>query len=252
VPARVRARGHLHLFCDLDGTLATVEPTPDATRVPPSMLEVLGRLVAQPRTTVTVVSGRSVENQAQLVPVPGIEYIGNHGLERMAKGRREEHPAATRARAAVSRIEHDISREVAATPGTFFERKGISLSIHTKLSSASDHAAIAGVIERAVASEPELRVTGGVRIIEVRPRNAPHKGDAILNALESAHGPEWPFLCAAVFIGDDLTDEDGFRALAGRGTTVIVRGATHRETAARFVARDPADVESLLRALVLS
>ncbi len=252
VPARAKARGHLHLFCDLDGTTVRVEPTPDLTRVPERALSALTKLVARPRTTVTMVSGRSVENLAQLVPVAGIEYIGNHGLERLSSGTRHEHPAATRARAAIARVEHQIEREVASTAGSYFERKGISLSIHTKLSSAADHARLAGVVERVSAGEPELRVTGGVRILEVRPRNAPHKGDAILAALDAAHGPEWPFSCAAIFIGDDLSDEDGFRSLAGRGTTVLVRGSDERPTAARFFARDPDDAHRLLELLVLS
>jgi trehalose-phosphatase len=254
VPARCRARGHLHVFADLDGTLAPLAPTPDATTLTAPMLDVLAQLVARPRTTLTIISGRSVANLAQLVPIPGVEYIGNHGLERLAGGERSEHPAATRARPAITRIENAIEREVAATPGTHFEKKGITLSVHTKLSSATDHATLSALIARAVAAEPELRVTGGVRIIEVRPRNAPHKGDAILSALEMAHGRDWPFSCAALFIGDDLTDEDGFRALAGSGTTVIVRGrgSGQRDTAARFFARDPDDVLGLLRALVLS
>ena len=164
-------------------------------------------------------------------------------------GRRSEHPLATAARPAVARLGARYAGLVRAHPDAVLEQKGISLSLHTRLLDEKTRLAVEAAALELAAGEPTLAAAGGKRVIEVRPRGAPNKGDAILALLDEAHGPAWSQRCAAVFLGDDLTDEDGFRVLAGRGAGVLVLEGEPRPSAAEWLADGVDDALTLLEAI---
>jgi trehalose-phosphatase len=252
VPAWVRDRGHLHLFADFDGTLSPIAPTPEQAVLPERARAALEKLVARPRTTVTVVSGRAVETLVRKVAVEGVVFVGNHGMEVLRDGERTEHPVATAARPAIARLQPRLA-ELVDQYGGALEDKQISLSLHTRL--ITDDAVRRRVEHTAwemAADEHGLQPFGGKRIVEVRPRNAPNKGSAMLELLVAAHGNSWTTDCAAVFLGDDLTDEDGFRALGDAAATVLVREGTalDRPTAARYFADGVDGAIALLESLL--
>jgi len=250
VPAFVRSRGHLHLFADFDGTLAPIAPTPAQAVLPARARAALERLVECPSTTVTIVSGRPVEALRQKIGIERIVYVGNHGMELYSDGERSEHPVATAARPAIARLA-PLFAELVQRHGGVLEDKQISLSLHTRL--IADDAVRRRVEHTAwalAADEHGLQPFGGKRIVEVRPRNAPDKGTAMLELLTAAHGAEWPSRCAAVFLGDDLTDEDGFRALGPAAATVLVLDGEERSSAARFVARGVDDALACVESLI--
>lgn len=83
-------------------------------------------------------------------------------------------------------------------------------------------------------------------VFELRPDFEWDKGRAVLWLLE-ALGLDRP-KTAPIFIGDDVTDEDAFRALRARGVGVFV-GDPPAGTQARYALRDVAEVERFLRAL---
>ncbi|HZS38943.1 MAG TPA: trehalose-phosphatase [Polyangia bacterium] len=245
-----RGRAHLHVFADFDGTLAPIAPRPDLSSLPERARAALERLVARPRTAVAMVSGRPADTLARLVPVAGVIYVGNHGMEVASANGRWEDPIAAAARPAVERLGARIAELAAQTPGAVLERKGLSLSLHTRLVEDEDRRER---LERAVArladAEPALARSGGKRIVELRPRGAANKGSAALRLLAEAHGADWPRDCAAIFLGDDVTDEDGFRALAAHGAGVLVLDGPARETSANFRADSVDDAHALLEAL---
>jgi trehalose 6-phosphate phosphatase len=251
----VASRAHLHVFCDFDGTLVPVATRPEDARLSPRGASVLAALVARARTRVALVSGRPVETLASLAPVSGLIYVGNHGAERLCDGVRTEHPAATAARPAVARLARQVEAllgrlDGAEREGVAFEDKGISLSLHTKGVTEPTHEGLATEIAALAGSAPELTVFGGKRVIEVRALGAPDKGKATLALLEDAHGPGWPAQCAAFFVGDDLTDEDGFRAVCEHGAGVLVADRPlARPTAAGYLTQGVDDALSLLEAL---
>jgi trehalose-phosphatase len=250
VPALATSRGHLHVFADFDGTLAPIAPTPEAAVLSERARAVLERLVARPRATVTIVSGRAVETLERKIAVPGLTYVGNHGMEVLRDGERTEHPVATAARPAIERLAPRFAALV-DEHGGLLEDKQISLSLHTRL--ITDDAIRRRVEHTAwelAADEHGLQPFGGKRIVEVRPRNAPNKGSAMLELLIAAHGPTWPTDCAVIFLGDDLTDEDGFRSLGPAAATIVVREADDRPTAARYLAHGVDDAITLLESLV--
>lgn len=250
--ALISARSHLHLFTDFDGTLAPIAPRPEEAKLPARTRRALEALIARPRTEVVVVSGRPVETLRELVPISGLTLVGNHGMETLfSDGRRVEDEVATRARPAIARLGEKVAARARRTSGAVLEQKGISLSLHTRLvASDTERAALERDVIALAAKEPELASSGGKRIVEIRPRGAPHKGDAILRLL-ARHGPDWPSQCAALFLGDDLTDEDGFRALAGRGAPILVLDGPPRPTAATFTTANLDDTLALLEGVTL-
>ena len=206
--------------------------------------------MARPHTTVVIVSGRTVETLARKVPVPGVSYVGNHGMELIVDGEREEDSVATQARPAIARLGAALAQLVGTRPDVVLERKGISLCVHTRLvQDERAREALEAEVCAMAAAETTLESYRGKRIVEIRPRGARHKGDAILHVLRAAHGEDWDADCNALFVGDDVTDEDGFRALGGRGIGVRVTDGADVESAAGYEAKSVDDALGLLEAL---
>lgn len=238
-------RPNLHLFLDFDGTLAPIAPYPDDAFLPDPHRVLLERLIARPRTRVAIVSGRHLDGLVKKIDLPGLDLIGNHGSEWRIDGVVGQDETAARARPAMARIAAVLAPQAAATPGVVLEQKGSSLSLHVRMASPSDAAALGALATSLAAAEPDVHLHGGHGVVEVRPKVGPNKGTAILALLRRRYGDAWAETCAAVFVGDDRTDEDGFLALGELGFSVRV-GSPDVESAARYEAASVDDVVSLL------
>ncbi len=195
---------------DIDGTISAIAPTPAEAMVDPgakAALELLTRRLA----AVAVVSGRAPRDGAEMVGLPDLTYVGNHGLERIARGTPWTHPTAAAAQPAIAAALAEIERAARAdfdAPWLIVENKGVTGTIHYRL--APDPALAVALLEplaRDAAERHGLRLTLGRMIFEVRPPLAVNKGTAI-RELASDLG-----LRGVVFFGDDITDIDAFRAL---------------------------------------
>lgn len=199
--------GSSALLLDLDGTLAPIVPRPEDAQMLPGTREVVTTL-AKDYALVAFVSGRSLSDLERIVDVPGVAYAGNHGMEvRDRNGQRhvvaEVRPfladiAAFAALVAPGLAEHDIG----------LEDKGVTLSLHTRLS--ADPAAADGYLREHVAPlarERGLRPTAGRKVLEIRPPVTVDKGTASRELLDGS-GARY-----ATYIGDDRTDVDAWRAL---------------------------------------
>ena len=198
------------VITDIDGTISAIAPTPAEAMVDPGAKAALA-LLAERLTAVAVVSGRAPQDGAAMVGLPELIYVGNHGLERIARGTPWTHPVAAAAQPAVAAALAEIERAARAAgdvPWLIVENKGVTGTVHYRL--APDQIAAAALLEplaRAAADRHGLRLTPGRMIFEVRPALAVNKGTAIR---ELAHDLG---LCGIVFFGDDVTDVDAFRAL---------------------------------------
>ena len=209
---------------DIDGTVSAIAPTPAEAMVDPGAKAALA-LLAERLAAVAVVSGRAPQDGAAMVGLPELIYVGNHGLERIARGTPWTHPVAAAAQpsiaAALAEIE-SAARSVADVPWLLIENKGVTGTVHYRL--APDQIAAAALLEplaRAAADRHGLRLTLGRMIFEVRPALAVNKGTAIRELAQDLG------LRGIVFFGDDVTDVDAFRALrelreAGEAATLRV------------------------------
>jgi trehalose 6-phosphate phosphatase len=209
---------------DIDGTVSPIALTPAEAIVDPGAKAALA-LLAERLTAVAVVSGRAPRDGEEMVGLPELIYIGNHGLERIARGTPWTHPVAAAAQPAIAAALAEIesaARAAADVPWLLVENKGVTGTIHYRL--APDQVAAAALLEpvaRAAAERHGLRLTLGRMIFEVRPVLAVNKGTAIRDLAQDLG------LRGIVFFGDDVTDVDAFRALrelreAGEAATLRV------------------------------
>ncbi len=226
------AEGDVLLAFDFDGTLAPIVPSPPEARMQLSTWALL-RVVALLYPT-AVISGRSRADLAPRVArIPLVATIGSHGAE-AGFG-----PIDLKLRRRVAAWRDAIREPVEALQGVFMEDNGFSLSIHYR--HAPSPADARRAITAAVSSVPEARIVPGRFVVTLAPAEAPNKGQA-LQALLSRLGK-----ARALFVGDDRTDEDAFRAA---GVAVAVRVGRSGRSAAHAYLPEQAAIDELLRRLI--
>ena len=224
------------LVTDIDGTISAIAPTPAEAVVTADVRESLRRL-SERLAVVTVISGRAAAAGEAMVGVPDLIYVGNHGMERCHRGLPSAHPVAVASMDAVAAALDEIAVAARAgghDAGMIVENKGLSGTVHYRLAPEPE-AARAALLPLAVAAADRhgLVVTEGRLIVELRPNVVVNKGTAIVD-LAAEHS-----LRGIVFLGDDLTDVDGFVALrklreAGQVRTLCV-GVLSDETPQQVV-----------------
>ena len=246
VQARLAGGGPVLVALDFDGTLTEIVDDPSAPGVSPARRDVLAR-VPGPGRWLAIVSGRALADVRRRVGIDGAIYIGNHGLEIDAPGSLRSFPPAG-AEERLAALLASLSARLASLPGAepaIVENKGLTATVHVRpREDERRHAALGGAIRDAV-EEAGFVLRAGKASWEIRPWGAATKGDALRRLIDSLPGaaPE-----RTVYIGDDATDEDAFRALAD-GVTARV-GHAGVETAARYRVGSPADVYRFLEILV--
>lgn len=240
----------LLLLLDFDGTLSEFQVDPAAVRILPGAREAIVTLAARPRTSVAIVSGRRAEDVRARAELPdGVMYAGFHGFEIETPDESFLHPAAAAAVPILRELREGLAPRLAPLPGVFIEDKGLSIALHDR--DADDRARRDAEALFTAAVEPHvragrLRALRGDRVIELLPPADWNKGSAVRwlrDRAVRAHGPVLP-----VYIGDDVTDEDAFRAIADDGISIA---SSARVTGAQFRVDGPRGVERLLRALVM-
>jgi trehalose 6-phosphate phosphatase len=226
------------LFLDFDGTLVDIAETPDGVVVEPDLPDTLLRLRTLAGGALALVSGRPIATLDRFLATGTFDAAGLHGLEARIAGaldpcRPEDHPALRRGVAWL--------RETLEAPGVVIEDKGCSVGVHWRV--APDHAALAkgAAEELARALGPDYRIQHGKMVAEVLPTQA-GKGGAIARFLDHpSYTGRRP-----LFVGDDLTDEDGFAVVNARGGASIRVGPG--ETQAAFAVSSAPALRDLLRA----
>jgi trehalose 6-phosphate phosphatase len=243
-----RRSGALVLLLDFDGTLAPIVAHADEAAMPPETRVALDRLRAMPGVTAAVVSGRALADVRARAALDGIPYAGNHGMEIEGPGVHRIHPEAQAARPSLEVVAARLAPALVSIPGAFLEDKGLTLSLHYRMAAEGAGAAVRALAEAAVAGREELALTEGKMVLEVRPRVDWHKGKAVLFLLDHLRPPAG---APVLYLGDDRTDEDAFRALraSGRGEGVLISPDPPADSAAAAHLADPHAVGAFFAAL---
>lgn len=225
------------LFLDVDGTLLPIAPHPDAVSVAPELLELLRGIEHRSGGALALVSGRSIANLDALFAPLQLPSAGIHGLERRgADGVLHRRDVAEQ----LVPLRRRAAGYAAERQGLLLEDKGQSLALHFR-GAPQFEAEAEDFLRGLVAGADDLELTHGKMVLEVKPSGA-NKGTAIDAFLQ-----EPPFAGRQpVFIGDDVTDEDGF-AVVNRHGGLSLRVGPPRETAAAYGLADEAAVLTWLQ-----
>lgn len=223
LPLDLLGRGPLLLCLDYDGTLARIAANPkQAWPLERSRAALIAIARYPARLTAAIVSGRDLGELRRLLRIDrGLYLVGVHGLEVLApSGKLISRGDGTECAAALDRLRQWTGRNIPGGVGLLVEDKRISLALHYRNADLGRVRAVIEDFERFVESDtPSLALKRGKMVVEAAP-HAADKGAAVLallTALEASGTRPAP-----IYFGDDLTDEDAFRALAGRGVTVKV------------------------------
>ncbi len=237
------------VFLDYDGTLTPIVDRPEDAIISASMRATVRKLAR--RYPVCVVSGRDRSVVQELMGIDNLIVAGSHGFDIWSpQGGAVEHQAATGFEGVLERVRVRLGEFVDTVAGTHIEFKRASIAVHFRLVVDDERHRVAELVDSLLAEHPdELKVTPGKMVYEIQPKVDWDKGKAVLHLLH-ALGLDGDDVMP-VYLGDDLTDEDAFAALAGRGIGVLVADADDpelagRRTAASYVLSSTRQVQKFL------
>ena len=226
------------LFLDFDGVLVDFAPAPDLVRPEDYIVPTIGALQLKLGGAVAIVTGRALADIDRFLAPLVLPAAGQHGREIRMPG--EE---------ATEALPPDLDAEFEAVeafvrshPGTAAERKTAGVGVHYR--QAPEHQEDARKLMGDLLSKrDDLTLMSGKMIYELKEKHV-HKGVGVetMMALEPFGGR------TPIFVGDDVTDEDGFRAVQARGGTGIKVG--EGDTEAKLRVDSLADIHHWLRGAV--
>ncbi|HEY4187442.1 MAG TPA: trehalose-phosphatase [Polyangia bacterium] len=227
------AGSNVLLAFDFDGTLAPIVRDREDAAMRPRTAELFGRLCAL--YPCAVISGRSKADVSARLAGAEVKYVvGNHGLE--AGGELGDFERE------VTRARPLLAAALADQVGLDLEDKQYSLAVHYR--HARHKRTAREVINRAVSRLPvPMRLVPGKLVVNVVPASAAHKGDALLTLWALAG------TSAALYVGDDATDEDVFK-LEQPGKLLTARVGASKTSHADYALRDQREIDALLARLV--
>ncbi|MYD35813.1 MAG: trehalose-phosphatase [Dehalococcoidia bacterium] len=248
IEARIRAADHVLIASDFDGTLSPIVPRPEVAYILPECADALRQLTEKPGYAVAIVSGRALNDVRERAGLPNAIYSGNHGIEIAAPGLAIEDDVADRARRLMAELRRTLEPAVSQISGAFVEDKGVSLSVHSRMSPDELEPKVQEIVRDATATavnEGKIIVVQGKKVLDIRPAAARDKGAALRfimdTLLQMAETRLFP-----IYIGDDTTDEDAFREVnLSDGISVLV-GGPDRDTSAAYRLDSPIDVAAFL------
>ncbi|APU12448.1 MULTISPECIES: trehalose-phosphatase [Actinoalloteichus] len=196
----------LLIACDYDGTLAPIVANPDQARPLPESVHALRSLAALPTTTTAVISGRALRDLATLSRLPAeVHLVGSHGSEFDVGF---VHKLDAEATALLTRLKKHIEKITAGYEGVHLEIKPASIAVHVRRAEPDVADAVMEIIRADPATWDGVETTEGKAVLELAVVQT-DKGNA-LDVLRHQVGAT-----AALFIGDDVTDEKAFLRLQG-------------------------------------
>lgn len=217
--------GRTSLFLDFDGTLVDLAERPEAVKVSSGLSALLERLSARFEGRIAVVSGRSIQQlDGFFGPLSAsLALVGSHGAEVRTVG---SGVVAAEPPGSLKEAEHLFTRAFSGNDGVLIEVKTLGVAIHYRLDESVEAAAVR--LAEDFAAKHGLELQRGKMMVEVR--TAGHdKGSGIAALMEMP-----PFEGSVpIFLGDDLTDEPGFRCCAQMGGAGVLVGEL-RATEAQY------------------
>lgn len=230
-------------FFDYDGTLTPIVERPDLAKISPEMKEIIRQLSLKYKCA--IVSGRERKNLQTLVDIPGIFYAGDHGLDIIGPDISLIHPKAKKFLPLIQDISKSLDKSLSHIPGVIVEKKKISVAIHYRQVSKKDLSRLKLPLKEILKENREdIRLLTGKKVVEFLPNIEWNKGKAVLWILNTL-GVDWSEH-KIFYLGDDTTDENAFRILRTRGTSILIAEKAQK-SAADFRLSSPEEVKYWLK-----
>ena len=231
---------NLALFLDVDGTLLDIEDHPADVRADQALIALLERLSQGLDGALSLISGRTVDDIDRIFAPARFAAAGGHGAE--LRLHPDDSVSSAQWSLPTSIIER-IREFAANSSGLLLEEKRGGMSLHYRRAPELEKQCTTFVQSLLPEIEQDFRLIAGKMVFEFAPREH-HKGAAISEMMQRD-----PFTRRrAVFVGDDVTDEDGFRAInALDGVAIRVGGS--RGSEAQYSLPDVAAVHCWLESI---
>ena len=221
------------LFLDYDGTLTPIVDHPGDAQLSPGMRRALRAGARRPDLDIAIISGRALQDLRTVIGEPNLTYAGDHGFEISAPDLPPfRHPDLAHFGEKLAALAGELER--LAPEGAWTERKAATLTLHYRPVDPARRPVIAERA-RAIIAGAGFQPRDGLCAVEARPPIGWDKGQAVLHILRQRYGPAWSENARIIYLGDDRTDEDAFRVLAGLGVTFRVGSAESLTLADRLL-----------------
>ena len=234
---RIAVQGAVLFAFDFDDTLARIVQDRDAAVLTEPIRETLHILAGKAPTA--VISGRALADLQPRVEGIPVHLIGNHGLEGLHTSERVMHQAQDCCRTWLKTVSKDQQR--LAKAGVVVEDKTYSLTFHYRQATSSQEARDA-IFHTAASLNPAPRLVMGKAVVNTIPPGSLHKGSAMLELMHQLQSS------AALYVGDDDTDEDVFSLPDER--ILAVRIGKKARSAAPFYLQRQSQIGLLLQYLI--
>jgi trehalose 6-phosphate phosphatase len=243
------------VFLDYDGTLTPIVDRPEDAIISESMRETVRDLAR--RCPVCVVSGRDRRVVQELMGIDDLIVAGSHGFDIWSPAGGEiQHQEGSGFGDLLARVKERLHREMDPIDGALVEPKKSSVAAHYRLVSEAERPRVREIVEAVLQEHPDdLKVTPGKMVYEIQPKIDWDKGKAVLYLIEALGLDREDVV--PIYLGDDITDEHAFEALATaspRGIGIFVGSADDpevggRTTSADYALRSVEEVERFLDTL---
>jgi trehalose-phosphatase len=244
--AKLKGRD-LFIFLDFDGTLTPIAQTPKKAGLSGSARELLRRVSSKSELKLAFISGRSLKDIKKRIGLKNVIYSGNHGLEIDGPKLKFRAGISPGYRTVIENIKDDLIKKMSAIKGVFVEDKGLSLGLHYRLVDKKEVSSVKTLFHEATflyLARNKIKVESGKKVLEVRPAVEWDKGKVVLWLLRRQILSSKAKNILPIYIGDDLTDEDAFKALEDKGLTIFV--GKPKGSRAQYYLKSPAQVIELL------
>lgn len=229
------------LLCvfDFDGTLAPIVEEPQEASLPQEVLQRLS--VLSEHVPLAILTGRSVADIRSRIEFEPDYIIGNHGSEGIPGWQLKGDYYRELCQSWKTSLSQALQQEVKFGPGMWVEDKGYSLTVHYRPTQQGEQVKkrLKALFAELV---PDARVIAGKNIFNLLPPNAPHKGTALEKLMEISGAHH------AIYVGDDVTDEDAFELR--RPNIMTIRVEYMAGSAAEFYLPHWTDIVGLLDELI--
>jgi len=247
-----KPKKNIALFLDYDGTLTPIVKTPQSAKLHPKTKSLLVKLSKLKNFKVSIISGRSLYDIKRMVNIKTLTYAGNHGLETRGTGIIFKSPVSKSSITLIKKIYTELRSKLFGFKGVLIENKNMTLSVHYRLADSKVKGEIIQNVKRIIKpylKKKRIKLNAGKMVLEIKPAINWNKGKIVIWLLGKFRRifKENIF---PIYIGDDITDNDAFRALKRKGLSVYVGGRSNKFSADYFV-KDTKEVVKFLKKLMV-